>query len=234
MNTINASDENHALENEETPGKLPPPPPAIFLETETSPASKLPPVPAEFLQAATPAVVPPESKTPPPPPAAFVPIAPVIPANPPSPSPPAFTQPVPPPPAVNSPSSVPANLPPISCRLSPRADRENTSSGKGKQFLFLLIPGFIVAYILVTLAVDLGLSATPTTLFESVWSEQPQDGIPIRWFTVIPWAIKYFSSYPLHVLVGLASAWKVPIVFIGGIYFSAKWTGIFKDEPISE
>ena len=91
-----------------------------------------------------------------------------------------------------------------------------------------------MAYILVSVAVSLGLDSTTTSLFEGIWFEQHKiidEGMVASWFSIVPWAIKYFNAYPVHVIVGLVSVWKTPIVFLGGISFAASWSGLSKDKP---
>jgi len=107
----------------------------------------------------------------------------------------------------------------------------------GSKFILLLIPGFLLSFTLVTIAITWGREATPTTMFEGIWFESDKiidGGMILSWFKVIPWAIKYFNDYPLHVIVGLVKTWKAIIVFLGGISFAASWSGLSKDKPTSD
>ena len=108
---------------------------------------------------------------------------------------------------------------------------------KGVKFLILLIPGYIVAYIIFTIFFHIAASVVGITPFLRVWSdfmEIENSGMIYSWFAVIPWAFGYFSRYPLEVLVGLVGMWREPIMIFFGIFLSAGWSGLIKDAPKAE
>lgn len=55
-------------------------------------------------------------------------------------------------------------------------------------------------------------------LFEPVYVERQRAlGTLIPPLAIIPWAFKYFSVMPLHVITGLLMAWQAPLVVIWGV-----------------
>lgn len=88
--------------------------------------------------------------------------------------------------------------------------------------LLISAGSMLLAYIFLTVFVAILRSMFPYSefqvLFEPVYVQREialNSYIPL--LAIIPWAFKYFSHMPVHVIIGLLMAWQAPLVVFWGV-----------------
>jgi hypothetical protein len=89
--------------------------------------------------------------------------------------------------------------------------------------LLISAGSMLLAFIFLTVFVEILRSVVVYSefqvLFEPVYVERQRAlGSLIPPLAIIPWAFKYFSVMPLHVITGLLMAWKMPLIIIWGVF----------------